>query len=271
MITLNSVRTIVFSLLFTTLLSGGISLSLRKSAIAVTDNSQIVQKLDRQDTMFVDQLPKKITRKVLRDASKRSGLPTRRLKIKNVTSKTFGNPCIFKFGEICTREFNPIEGWETIVQIKEKFVTYHVDRTGAQIVVDPNANFKVSTKLPENIAIAVLQDASRHSGVAVKDLKIQKATSKTFVNPCTFNFGEVCTQEFNPVEGWKVIVKFPVTYRIDRGTSQVSQPCKHNSGKVCDREVEVKFKGQSVIYHVNLNASQIVVDPNAKSSLYGSE
>ena len=225
---------VLFTLFFTSLLSSGVGLSLSKSAIALTDDAQTDVQLISQSTQISqkrsERLPRRITRQILRDAAKRSGVPVRKLKIEDATSKIFGNPCIFNFGEICTREFNPIEGWEVIVRIKDKSVTYHIDLDGTQIVLDPNANLTASTKLPQNLATAVLQDASERSGVPLRNLKIQKANSKTFSNPCAFNFGEICTQEFNPVEGWEVFV------RVQR---------------------------KSVIYHINETGSQVVLDPNA--------
>lgn len=77
---------------------------------------------------------------ILRDASKRSGVPIRELEITQVTPKTFSNPCEFKFGEVCTREFNPIEGWEVVVQVQEDSWTYHVNKSGSQIVLDPKVS-----------------------------------------------------------------------------------------------------------------------------------
>ncbi len=267
-------RNILFSLIFTSLLSSGVSLILTKSAIgtqaatitttrrtnayfgssdivsdpnvSVGSNSLTVIDSTRSEstqleTQFVAQspqtspkqsqkLPRRIKRKVLRDASQRSGIPTRRLRIKNATRKTFGNPCVFKFGEICTREFNPIEGWEITVMVRGESVFYHANLDGSQIIVDPNAKFTSSTKLPKNLATAVLQDASKRSGIPVRRLKIEDATRKTFGNPCIFNFGEICTREFNPIDAW---------------------------------EVTVKIQKRSVIYRISLDGFRIAVDPNA--------
>lgn len=82
-------------------------------------------------------LPKAIANAILRDTSKRSHVPIRELKITQVTQKTFGNRCRFNFGEICTEEYNPIYGWEVLVQVREQSWTYHVDKSGSQIVLDP--------------------------------------------------------------------------------------------------------------------------------------
>ena len=260
-------RNILFSLLFTSLLSSGFGFILTKSATATTRwtnayfgssgmvsdqsvsvGSNSLTLVDRTqsestqlETQFVTQspqtspkqlqkLPRRIRRKVLQDASQRSGIPTRRLRIKGATRKKFGNPCVFKFGEICTREFNPIEGWEINVSVRGESVLYHSNLDGSQIIVDPNASFASSTKLPQNLATAVLQDASKRSGIPVRKLKIEDATRKTFGNPCMFKFGEICTKEFNPIDAW---------------------------------EVSVQIQRRSVTYRISLDGSRLAVDPNA--------
>ncbi|MEH1919967.1 hypothetical protein [Nostoc sp.] len=176
-------------------------------------------------------LPKAIANKILRDASKNSGVPRRELEITQVTSKTFGNPCEFNFGEICTKEYNPVEGWEVVVRVRQDSWTYHADKSRKQILLDP----KVITlhTLPKAITDAILSDASSRSGVEIADLKITQTTPKTFGNLCKFNFGEVCTQQSDPVEGWEVIVN---------------------------------VKEQSWTYHVKKSDSQIVLDPKVNAT-----
>ncbi len=195
---------------------------------------------------MLPKLPKAIANQILQDASKRSGIPKRQLRITQVTSKTFGNPCEFNFGEICTREYNPVEGWEVVVRVRKDSWTYRVDKSGKQIVLDPQVS--ALQTLPKAIADAVLSDASKRSGVGIADLKITQATPKTFGNPCQFNFGEVCTQQYDPVEGWEVIV------------------CTQQYDPVEGWEVIVKLKEQSWTYHVNKSGSQIVLDPKVSAT-----
>ncbi|MHC0064895.1 hypothetical protein ACWATR_18680 [Nostoc sp. UIC 10890] len=222
--TFQSPRGVLLTLALTSLLSYGFGLAENNFAGAIPrpDSTQLSQRPQSQG----NKLPKAIANKILQDASKRSGIPKRQLQITQVTSKTFGNPCEFNFGEICTREYNPVEGWEVVVRVRKDSWTYRVDKSGKQIVLDPQVS--ALQTLPKAIADAVLSDASKRSGVGIADLKITQATSKTFGNPCQFNFGEVCTQQYDPVEGWEVIVK---------------------------------VKEQSWTYHVNKSGSQIVLDP----------
>ncbi|MEH2286867.1 hypothetical protein [Nostoc sp.] len=208
---------VLLTLVLTSLLSCGFGLVENNSAKAIplTNSTQLSQSQ-------VNELPKAIANKILGDAAFRSSLPKRELEITQVTSKTFGNPCEFKFGEVCTREYNPIEGWEVVVKVRQDSWTYHVDKSRKQILLDPKV--VALQTLPKAIADAILSDASSRSGVGITDLKITKTTPKTFGNLCQFNFGEVCTQQYDPVEGWEVILKVKEqswTYHVNKSTSQI--------------------------------------------------
>ncbi len=218
---LKSPKGVVLTLALTSLLSFGLVFTGNNSAEAAPEQIQLLSQRSQNRST---RLPRAVVRSVLRDASKRSGEAIAYLKITQFKSQTFGNPCIFNFGEICTKEYNPIQGWEVIVRVKEQSWTYHVNKSGSQIVLDPKVKVSDTTQLPKAIADAILGDASKRSGVAIADLKITQATPKTFGNPCQFNFGEICTQQFDPVEGWEVIVKIKEqswTYHVDKSGSQI--------------------------------------------------
>jgi uncharacterized protein YcnI len=186
-----------------------------------------------QSQLNQNTLPQSISQALLRDASGISGVKIPNLQITQVTSTNFGNSCVFKFGEICTKEYNPTPGWIVFVQVKEKVWTYHVNKSGSQILLDPKIS---SNKLPKKIANLVLSDASKRSILAVKYLKITQSTQKTFSNSCVFNFGEVCAQIFDPIKGWEVIVK---------------------------------VKSQSWTYHVDITGVRIVLDPQIAKTTGG--
>ncbi|BAY97080.1 hypothetical protein NIES37_10170 [Tolypothrix tenuis PCC 7101] len=222
---------VILTLALTSLLSYGIGLSSNNTANAAPRAAQVQLSQNVQNSG--NRLPKAVAQAVLNDASKRSGVAIANLKITQATAKTFANPCIFQFGEVCTREYRPIQGWEVIVQVNEQSWTYHANRNGSQILLDPKINVSGNVTLPRAIANKVLADAAKRSGVAVANLQITQATAKTFGNQCHFNFGEVCAEIYKPVEGW---------------------------------EVSVKVKEQSWTYHVNKSGSQIVLDPKIKTS-----
>ncbi|GBE95568.1 hypothetical protein NCWK1_5356 [Nostoc cycadae WK-1] len=173
------------------------------------------------------QLPRAIADRILRDAARRSGEDVNDLRISQSTRKTFGNACEFNFGEVCTREYNPIRGWEVIVRVRRQTWTYHVDESGSRIVLDPqvsDSGSENSGQLPSAIADKILRDAARRSGEDVNDLRISESTRKTFSNRCVFNFGEICTEEYNPIRGWEVIVRVrrqTWTYHVDESASRI--------------------------------------------------
>ncbi|AFY36093.1 hypothetical protein [Calothrix sp. PCC 7507] len=218
-------RGVILTLTLTSLLSCGIGLTDKSPSTAAptTEQNQLSQNSQK--------LPRDISRNILRDASKRSGLKIAKLKITEIIPETFANPCIFNFGEVCTREYKPIEGWEVIVNVKAQSWTYHVNKSGSQIILDPQINLAANTQLPKAIANTILTDAAKRSGVAIASLKITDVKFQTFGNACEFNFGEICAQIYKPIEGWEVIVK---------------------------------VKAQSWTYHVDKSGLQIVLEPRAK-------
>ncbi|WP_407898235.1 hypothetical protein [Scytonema sp. NUACC26] len=224
----------VLTLVLTTLLSWGLNTD-RSTAFAIAQQvshdgstTQLAQNSNIQSNV----LPKRIINAVLRDASKRSNIPVRDLQITQATSKTFSNPCVFKFGEVCTREFKPVQGWEVNLQVKKDSWTYHVNKSGSQIILDPKVSASQPTAMPKALEAIILRDASKRSQTPIAQLKITQATQKTFGNPCEFKFGEICTKEFNPIKGWEAVVA---------------------------------VGSQSWTYHINDSGSQLVLDPKATS------
>jgi hypothetical protein len=152
---LKSPRGLVLTVAFTTLLYSGLGVANNSTAFASDEQIQsshssikISQntgqfstysriQISQNTNQISNVLPKRIANAILRDASKRSGVPIRELEIAQVTPKTFGNPCEFKFGEICTREYKPIKGWEAVVEVGDDSWTYHVNTSGSQILLDP--------------------------------------------------------------------------------------------------------------------------------------
>ncbi len=128
-------------IVLTSLLSCGIGLTGNNCAAAFPGFKQIngdrISQLSQSSQKISSSLPRAIANAILRDASKRSEVAIADLKITQVTQKTFSNRCKFKFGEICTQEFKPIEGWEVVVRVREQSWTYHVNKSGSQIFLDP--------------------------------------------------------------------------------------------------------------------------------------
>lgn len=119
-----STRSILPMLALTGLMSGVVGLSFNNTATAqINAQSKSLTVLPKHK--HSSPIPRMILRRVLRNASTQLGVPKRRLKYK-VKPKTFANPCVFQFGQICTREYNPIHGWVVKVSSKHKSTIYHV-------------------------------------------------------------------------------------------------------------------------------------------------
>jgi hypothetical protein len=220
---------VVLTLALTSLLSVAQGLTGNYTAEAAPRGEpiQLSQRLPEHFRNRSNRLPRAIANSIIRDAAQREGVPNSQVRITEVRSQTFANPCIFNFGEVCTREYNPIKGWEVVVRVQNQYSTYHVDESGSRIVLDPtisDSGTDTNTRLPRAIANKILQDAARRSGENVDDLRITQATRKTFSNPCIFNFGEVCTREYRPIQGWEVLVRVgrdSWTYHVDESGNRI--------------------------------------------------
>ncbi|TAF03726.1 MAG: hypothetical protein EAZ77_16910 [Nostocales cyanobacterium] len=188
-----------------------------------SESSQIVIDPSINST-DASQLPRTIANKVLADAATRAGLAKQAVKITRSTQKNFSNACVFNFGEVCTQQYDPVGGWEVVVKVKGESWTYHVDQSGSQIVLDPKITAADGSQLPEKIAQKVLNDAYQRSRLQTRAIKITRTVQKTFSNSCVFNFGEVCSQEYKPIDGWEVVVVVNRqfwTYHVDRKGSRL--------------------------------------------------
>jgi hypothetical protein len=117
------------------------------------DGSQV--KLSEKGTQAT--LPKSIIGKILVDASQWSGLSTQALRIIKVESQTWGNPCMFGFRQICTREYNPVAGWEVTVDSGTQKWLYRVDDKATSVLLDRTPS------LAPKAAEAIKKDAARFS------------------------------------------------------------------------------------------------------------
>jgi hypothetical protein len=152
-------------------------------------------------------LPDAQRQMVLRDAAQRSGLPNSRLKITRSRAVTFGNLCMFNFGEICTKEYTPIKGWEIVVQVGAESWTYHLSQSGSRLMLDPTITTKNVRKLPATIRNAVMQDVMQWMQLTEPTVKIVDAQKRTWGNDCEFIFGNICPAIYQPVDGWEVTMQ----------------------------------------------------------------
>lgn len=205
----------------------GVSSSAAEIRSAETLTSQLAQ------SVFPVRLPNAIVRRILQDVAQRSGIPVGQVRIVQATQKTFENSCVFNFGEICNKIYQPIPGWEVVADANGQTWTYHVSRQGRQIVANPRgATGNPSNPMPGAYIDAVIMDAARRANESPASVRIVQTKPMTFANPCIFNFGEICTREYRPIEGY---------------------------------EVTVQVKGQTWLYHVSRDGSQLARDPKTTS------
>ncbi|NET02017.1 MAG: hypothetical protein F6K61_15880 [Sphaerospermopsis sp. SIO1G1] len=223
-------KSIVFTLTLTGLLTSSVNVDADHISVEIPTSTAI--EIAQNNNI----LPRQLTGKILRDAAIRSGEKRRDLRIHQVTPQTFSNLCKFRFGEFCTQEFNPVQGWVVVVKVKGQSWNYHANQAG-NFVIDPQINFFNVSRLPIKIANRVMNDAAKRAGLKRSDITVLSSTQKAFGNSCEFKFGEVCTKIYKPIEGWKVTVK---------------------------------VRTETWTYHVNKTGSQIVLDPKIKA-VQGSE
>lgn len=211
----------------TSLLSGSVVL-VGTSASAAQVNWAESSTIQLAQGLFPVRLPPAIAQRVLRDVAQRTGVPVGQVRIVRATQKTFPNSCVFNFGEICNEIYQPIAGWEVITSANGQPWTYHVSQQG-QIVANPRgATGNPSNPMPGAYVDAVIMHAARRANVSPASVRVLQTTPKTFSNPCIFNFGEVCTREYRPIEGY---------------------------------EMTVQVQGQTWLYHVSRDGSQVALDP----------
>lgn len=232
-------KTVLLGFALTSVLSGGAMLATNATAFAYasgTQTAQALQDLDQpvQNRRVPNRSLRAIAQRVLQDASQRSGVPVNQLSISRLTTTTFDNSCTFNFGEICNDIYQPISGWKAVVNVKGQTWNYHVNRSGSRIVLDPKVvkETPVST-MPGAYIDAVIMDASRRANISPAEVRILQSKQMTFGNPCVFNFGEICTKEYNPIDGY---------------------------------EVWAQVRGQTWKYHVDRAGTRVVLDPKVATS-----
>lgn len=183
----------------------------------------IVRSEGEQTSPDSSNLPKSVSDAVLQAASQRTGLRTSELRIVNsVQIKTDGCLGLPRPGEACIEIGQRV--WEVTVEGGKQRLVYRANRNGSQIRLNERASNIGDAKLPQSIADAVLQVASRQLRVPRFQLRITKAQQETWTDGC---FGlprpeEACIAALTP--GWRVIVEGKQqvqVYRTDNSGSRV--------------------------------------------------
>jgi hypothetical protein len=157
-------------------------------------------------------LPNSIIGKILVDASKWSGLSTEALRIVKVEWQTWSNPCLFAFGQICTREYNPVSGWEVTVDSGTQKWVYRVDDKATSVLLDRTRS------LTPKAAEVIKKDAAKLS--ASPNLRIIAVERRDDWNGICEGVPN-CTRPIAP--GWQATVsngRDSYVYRVKEDGSQ---------------------------------------------------
>ncbi len=152
-------------------------------------------------------LPSSIANVVLKTASQRTGLPTSSLRITDSikiegSSSCLGLPSLP--GEVCKED---LILWQVTVEAGQELLVYRTNLDGSQIKLNEAASRLSSTSLPDEVASAVLVQASHRTGLPISQLRIEEFKGIQGTSSCLGippRSGEVCTADLAPL--WQVTV-----------------------------------------------------------------
>ncbi len=150
------------------------------------------------------QLRSSLVRAIRRDLSRKTGIPTRKLRIVEAQRRTWPNSCLGLpvANQMCAQVLTP--GWQIVATDGQNRWTYRSDRSGK--ILRLVTSLETEMKAPKAIADAVLQDLSQRTGSPTSSFRIIEAEERTWPDGCLGLAGadEFCTQALVP--GWRVVV-----------------------------------------------------------------
>jgi hypothetical protein len=153
------------------------------------------------------ELPDAVAYAVLQDASRRSGLPTYRLRIVSSQRRDWPDGCLGVPSprERCTS--NIVPGWQVTVETEQRYLIYRANNSGSVVKFDrETSNVGTNEDLPRSVADAVLRDAARRSGLPSYRLRVVEAQRRTWPDGCLGLGGAADSCLAGRVEGWRVTV-----------------------------------------------------------------
>jgi hypothetical protein len=200
-------------------------------------------------------LPQSIAAAVLEFASQDLGVSGSRLRITQAQKQVWGDSCLGlpRPTERCIG--TPTPGWQVTVEGRQRTQVYRTDDSGSRIRSEAIlGEVPFEGKLPDAVAQAVLQDASRQSN-GYKKLRIVQAERQDWPNGCLglAERGVFCTQAIVP--GWRVMVESgqqTFVYRTNESGSVIkleNGAVQGNGGAIPMAESELPSPlGQGVVF-----------------------
>ncbi|AFY56510.1 hypothetical protein Riv7116_4073 [Rivularia sp. PCC 7116] len=121
-----------------------------------TDATGNQVKLSNQNSQQT-QLPRIVANSILKDASKWSGLPSRRIQIVGSQRKIWNNPCFLTFNRICNKALIRTPGWIVTLKANNQTWIYHANDNASIVALDRTPS------LTQRAAGVIKQDAARLS------------------------------------------------------------------------------------------------------------
>jgi outer membrane lipoprotein-sorting protein len=150
-------------------------------------------------------LPGSIRNAVLQDVSRRLQEQTSQLTIIESQQQTWRNGCLelADDNQVCTQALVP--GWRVVVSNGRQNWIYHTNQTGSVVRLKEKDNQITDNKLPQRVRNAVLQLASRLTGLRTSKLRVVQ--SERIMTDGCLNLprpNEACTKI--ALQAWKVTV-----------------------------------------------------------------
>lgn len=215
---------IVSVLVLTGILSLSTGLTLLQSATAAPRDSQATGEMVKNKGIISDRanlLPRPVASAVRQDLSRQLRIPPRNLKIIHYSQETWADSCLGlgSLVEQCLQ--GQVEGWRVTLSNGRSSWVYHTDYNGRVLRLK---NQKASANLPQSVADAVLQDASRRSRLPISKLRIVEAQQRQWSDGCLGLGGPEVLCAAVVVPGWLVAVEAGqqrLVYRSDSGSRVV--------------------------------------------------
>lgn len=205
-----------------------------QSRLVYRSNStgSLVRLNEKASNISTTTLPKSVADAVLSEASQLLNVSVSQLRITQSEQQTWSNGCLDlqRSNERCIG--SPTPGWRVTVESKQQRLVYHTDREGSRIRLNEEASRIGNTNLPQSVTDIVLRTASQRTGLKTSELRIVKYEQIQGSSSClgVASSGEACTRDLAQL--WQVTVE---------------------GGQ------------QRLVYHTNLNGSQIRLNEAASN------
>ena len=172
-----------------------------------TSNDDDDDNSDRQRGNTTSKLPANVANAVLVDLSKQTTISTGQLQVTQYSRQTWPDACLglAKPGEMCSQAV--VEGWRVVVSNGQQNWVYRTDRNGRVLRLEAQNTANTPNNLPDNVANAVLRDASQRLNLSSSQLKIVKTERRNWSDGC-LGLGrpqDQCAAVVTP--GWLVTVE----------------------------------------------------------------